>query len=292
MIVPYAPGGSSDFTARVLQPHLGEALGQQVVIDNRSGASGYVGVEVAARATPDGYTVLFGNVGTIAINPALYPAFAVKPQRDLVAVGEVADLPSVLIVAPAVQVTTLKDFIEHAKRHPGQLNFAGSGSSNRIDTESFMRAAGIRMVHVPYKGGAGPALVGLLANETQVMFALVSGAAGFVKQGRINALAVTAAERSAVLPNVPTMPELGFPTLKSGSWQGLFVPAKTPPAIVQQLFAATSKAMQHPDIRRRLADNGVAVVLSRSPEEFAAFTRAETARFATVVKEAGITADP
>ena len=291
LVVPYAPGGSSDFTARVLQPALAEQLGQQIVIDNRSGAAGNIGVEVAARANPDGYTLLFGNVGTIAINPGLYPSFPVQPLRDLAAIIEVADLPSVLVVNTALPVATVKELIDYAKRSPGQLNFAGTGSSNRIDTESFTSAAGIRMVHVPYKGGAGPAIIGLLGNETQVMFALLSSYSSFVKQGRLKALGVTAPARIAVLPDVPTMPESGFPAMKSGSWQGIFAPRQTSQAIVQRLFAAVSKVMDRPDVKKRLTDAGINVIVSKSPAEFAAFIKAETSRFAIVIKEAGITAD-
>jgi tripartite-type tricarboxylate transporter receptor subunit TctC len=285
------PGGSSDFTARVLQPQLAEQLGQQVVIDNRSGAAGNIGVEVAARANPDGYTLLFGNVGTIAINPGLYPSFPVQPLRDLAAIIEVADLPSVLVVNTALPAATVKELIDYAKKSPGQLNFAGTGSSNRIDTESFIRAAGIKMVHVPYKGGAGPAIIGLLANETQVMFALLSACSNFVKQGRLKALGVTAPRRIAVLPEVPTMPEAGFPAMRSGSWQGIFAPRQIPHAVVQRLFYAASKVMAHPEVRKRLGDAGIDVIVSKSPADFTEFIRSEAGRFALVIKEAGITAD-
>jgi tripartite-type tricarboxylate transporter receptor subunit TctC len=291
LVVPYAPGGSSDFTARVLQPPLAEQLGQQVVIDNRSGAAGNIGVEVAARANPDGYTLLFGNVGTIAINPGLYPSFPVQPLRDLAAIIEVADLPSVLVVNTALPVATVKELIDYAKKAPNQLNFAGTGSSNRIDTESFTGAAGIKMVHVPYKGGAGPALIGLLGNETQVMFALLSSCSSFVRQGRLRALGVTAPQRIAILPDVPTMPESGFPAMKSGSWQGIFAPRRTSHAVVQRLFSAVSKVMERPDVRKRLADAGINVIVSKSPAEFTEFIKAETGRFAVVIKEAGIIAD-
>jgi tripartite-type tricarboxylate transporter receptor subunit TctC len=291
LIVPFAPGGSSDFTARVLQPRLAEQLGQQVVIDNRSGAAGNIGVEVAARANADGYTLLFGNVGTIAINPGLYPAFPVQPLRDLTAIIEVADLPSVLVVNTTVPVANVRELIDYAKKSAGQLNFAGTGSSNRIDSESFIRAAGIRMVHVPYKGGAGPAIIGLLANETQVMFSLLSACSSFVKQGRLKALGVTATKRNAALLDVPTLPEAGFAAMKSGSWQGLFAPRATPAAVVTQLFASTTRAMDHPELRKRLADAGIDIVVSASPADFTAFIKAETARFAGVIKEAGITAD-
>jgi tripartite-type tricarboxylate transporter receptor subunit TctC len=291
LVVPYAPGGSSDFTARVLQPALGEELGQQIVIDNRSGAAGNIGVEVAARANSDGYTLLLGNVGTIAISPGLYPSFPIRPLRDLLAIIEVADLPSLLVVHPSLGVTSVQDFIAHAKKRPGQFNFAGTGSSNRIDTESFVRAAGIKTEYVPYKGGAGPAVIGLLANETQAMFALLSAASGFVKQGRLKAIGVTASKRIALLPDVPTLPEAGFAAMKSGSWQGLFAPRHTPSNVVHVLFSAVTKAMEHPDVRKRLADAGIAVTISKSPAEFTEFIKSETTRFALVIKEAGITAD-
>ncbi|MCX7139473.1 MAG: tripartite tricarboxylate transporter substrate-binding protein, partial [Proteobacteria bacterium] len=188
------------------------------------------------------------------------------------AIIEVADLPSVLVVNTALPVATVKELIDYAKKAPGQLNFAGTGSSNRIDTESFTGGAGIRMVHVPYKGGAGPAIIGLLGNETQVMFALLSSCSSFVKQGRLRALGVTAA-------------------MKSGSWQGIFAPRGTPPALVQRLFSAVSVVMDRPDVRKRLTDAGISVIVSKSPAEFTEFIKAETSRFAVVIKEAGITAD-
>jgi tripartite-type tricarboxylate transporter receptor subunit TctC len=291
MIVPFAPGGSSDFVGRVLQPHLTVELGQQIVIDNRSGAAGNLGVEVAARANPDGHTILFANVGTMAINPGLYPSFPVRPLRDLVAITEVADLPSILMVNTAFPPSSVKDLVEYAKARPGQINFAGTGSSNRLDTESFMRAAGIKMVHIPYKGGAGPAIIGLMGNETQVMFALLSSTVSFIKQGRLKGLAVTAPKRVAVLPDIPALPELGYSTLKNGAWQGVFAPQGISPLIVQRLFASTQKVMAHPDVRKRLTEGGITVVLSKSPAEFTDFVKAETDRFGSIIREAGITAD-
>ena len=291
IVVPYAPGGSSDITARVLQSALAEQLGQPIVIDNRAGAAGNIGVETVGRAKPDGYTLLFGNVGTIAINPGLFPSFPIRPLRDLIAIIQVADLPSLLVVNPTLGVNSVQELVAYAKKRPGQLNLAGTGSSNRIDTEFFVRAAGIKAEHVPFKGGAGPAVISVMSNETQGMFALLSAASGFVKQGRLKGLGVTATRRSALLPDVPTLPEAGFPAMKSGSWQGLFVPHATPAPVVQRLFSAGKKVMERPDVRKRLTEAGIDVVVSPSSAEFTAFIKSETERFAAVIKEAGITAD-
>lgn len=293
MVVPFAPGGASDFVGRIIQPPLSADLGQQLIIDNRAGAAGNIGVEVAARANPDGYTVLLGNVGTMAINPGLYPSFPIQPLRDLIPITEVVDVPSILIANPGFAPNSVKEFIDYAKANPGKINFGspGPGSANRLEMESFMRMVGLNMVHIGYKGGAGPAVIGLMGNETQIMFVTLSSAVNFVKQNRLKGLAVTAPKRIAVLPNIPTMPELGFKAMKSGSWQGLFAPKDTPPAIVQRLLAATLKTMALPDVRKRIADGGVDVVVSKSPAEFAGFVKSETNRFGTVIKEANIVAD-
>src|SRR5947207_16012400 len=172
MIVPFAPGGASDFVARIIGPKLGEALGQQIVIDNRAGASGNIGMEVAAKSAPDGYTVYLGNIGTIAINPAVFANLAVNPQKDFTPITEVADVPSILVANPGVPANSVAEFVALAKSKPGELNFGSPGSStlNRLEMEHFMKLASLKIVHSPYKGGAGPAVIGLLGGETQVMF--------------------------------------------------------------------------------------------------------------------------
>src|SRR5215470_3835192 len=293
MIVPFAPGGASDFVARIISPRLGELLGQSIVIENKQGASGNIGMEAAARAPADGYTIYLGNIGTIAINPAVFPNLAVNPPKDFIAVTEVADVPSILIANPTVPVNTVAELVALAKAKPGELNFASPGSStlNRLEMEHFMKLANLRIVHVPYKGGAGPAVTGMLGGETQVMFVTLSSAISFVQAGRLKALALSTTKRIDALPQVPTMIEAGYPDMVSSSWQGMFVPAGTPRAIVEKLHAALLQTMATPEVAQRFAAGGVNVVTSKAPEEFAAFVAAETARWGKVAKESGATID-
>jgi len=293
IIVPFAPGGASDFVGRIIQARLSEELGTQVVVDNRAGAAGNIGVEVAGRASADGFTLLLGNVGTMAINPSLFPDFPLKPLKDFIAVIQVVDVPGALVANPTLPPSTVPDLIAFAKANPNKLNFAspGSGSGNRIEMEIFMRAAGIKMTHIPYKGGAGPAVTSLLQNETQLGFVTLSSAINFVKAGKLKMLSIVAPTRNAGVPDVPTMAEVGFKSMRTGSWQGVFVPAGTPRPVVNRLFQAMQKVMEHPDVRKRLNEGGAEVVVSKSPEEFTAFVKLENERFAQAIKEAGITAD-
>jgi len=289
MIVPFAPGGASDFVGRIIQPRMTELLGEQVVVDNRAGAGGNIGVEVAARATPDGYTVLLGNVGTMAINPSVYVKFPVKPLRDLVAVTQVVDVPGSLVVHASIPVKSAKELASHLKANPGKLNYGSpaASSANRLEMEIFLGATGASAVHVPYKGGAGPAMIGLLGNEVQMMFVTFSSAITFVKQGRVRMLGVIAPERVAALPDVPTMREQGF-DMVVGSWQGIFVPRGTPRRVTDRLFKVAHETMQHPDVVKRMNEGGVSIVVSKSPEEFTAFHKSENDRFAKVIKDANI----
>lgn len=293
MVVPFAPGGASDFVGRIISPKLTAVLGEQIVVDNRGGAAGNIGVELAARADPDGYTILLGNVGTMAINPSIYPDFPIRPLRDLIPITEVVDVPGSLVVHPSLPVKSVKELIAYAKANPGKLNFGspGSGSANRLEMEFFTRAAGIKMVHVPYKGGAGPAMIGLLGNEVQLMFVTLSSAITFVKGGKIKALGVVAPKRIAAVPDVPTMAEQGLSSMTTGSWQGIFVPKGTPQPVVDKLYAAAIKTMADPDVIKRLDAGGVDVVTSKTPKDFFAFVKAENDRFAKVIKDAGVTAE-
>jgi tripartite-type tricarboxylate transporter receptor subunit TctC len=293
MIIPFAPGGASDFVGRIFQPKLSEILGQQLVIENRAGASGNIGMAAAASAAPDGYTIYLGNVGTVAINPGVFPKLAVVPTRDFIAVTQVVDVPGVLIANPELQAHSLKDVIAIAKAYPGKLNYAspGSGSQNRLEMEMLRRAYGLDMVHVPYKGGAGGAVAGLIGGETHLMFTTVSSAMVGIQNGRLRPIVVVAARRLPALPSVPTMVESGHPDSRSGSWQGIFVPAGTPRAVVERLFPAVQQAMKAPEVAERLAKGGVEVVLSASPQEFAQYVAADTQRWAKVAKESGATVD-
>ncbi|MGB5080051.1 MAG: tripartite tricarboxylate transporter substrate binding protein [Burkholderiales bacterium] len=294
MIVPFAPGGASDFVGRIMQPRLAELIGQQIVIENRGGAAGSIGVEAAARAAPDGYTLLLGNVGSVAINPGVFTKLSINNLRDFVAVTQVVDVPGVLIVHPSVPVRSIKELIAYVRANPGKLNYAspGSGSQNRLEMEILRRVeGGMDMVHVPYKGGAGPAVTGLIAGETQMMFSTVSSAMGHIKGGRLRALAVTSPKRLEQLPEVPTMRESGYTDGSSGSWQGVLVPAGTPPEIVERLFAVLVQTMKTPEVIERLAKGGAVAVTSASPKAFADFIAAETRRWGKVAKESGATVD-
>ena len=294
MIIPFAPGGASDFVGRIIQPNLSELLGQQVVIENRPGASGNIGVEAAARAAPDGYTIVLGNVGSIAINPGVFPKLAADPLKDLVAVTQVVDVPGVLVAHPAFPPNSVKEFVAYAKANPGKVNYAspGSGSQNRLEMEKLRNAAGgLDMVHVPYKGGAGPAVSALVAGETHLMFVTASSAMPMIKSGRLKVLAVAAPKRLQPLPDAPTMSEAGFPAFETGSWQGILVPAGTSKEVVERLYAVSVKTMQAREVRERLAHGGVEVVTSASPAAFAEFVADETARWGKAAKEAGATVD-
>jgi len=293
MIIPFAPGGASDFVGRIIQPKMGELLGQQIVIENRGGAAGNIGMEAAAKADPDGYTVFLGNIGTIAINAAVFHSLAVKPQRDFIAVTEVVDVPGVLVANTTFPPNTVKEFVAYAKANPGKLNYGspGSGSQNRLEMELMRQAVGLDMLHIPYKGGAGPAVTALVAGETQLMFTTAPSALGFIKGGRLKVLAVTSAKRIAQLPEVPTMVESGFPRSVTGSWQGIFVPKGTRREVVDRLFAVTQQVMKVPDVVERLATGGVEVVLSASPKAFADYVAAESDRWGRVAQEVGATVD-
>ena len=289
MIVPFAPGGASDFVARIISPKLGDLLGQTIVIENRPGASGNIGMEAAAKAPADGYTIYLGNIGTIAINPAVFPNLSINPQKDFTAISLVAGVPSMLS-SPGFDFA---DLVALAKSKPGELNFASPGSStlNRLEMERFRKFADVKIVHIPYKGGAGPAVTGMLGGETQVMFVTLSSAISFVQAGKLKPLGISTTKRIDPLPQVPTMIEAGYPDMVSSSWQGVFVPAGTPRPIVEKIHAALLATMESSEIKQRFAGGGVDVVTSKTPEDFATFVAAETARWGKVAKESGATVD-
>src|SRR3989440_10017581 len=254
MLIPFAPGGASDFVGRIMQPRFGELLGQPIVIENRAGASGNIGVEAAAKSAPDGYAIFLGNVGTIAVNPAIFPNLPVNPLKDLLAVAQVVDVPSVLVANGAFPPNTVKDLVAYAKANPGKLNYGspGSGSVNRLEMELLRGKEGLEMVHVPYKGGAGPAVAGLMGGETHVMFTTAASAIGQVRGGKLKLLAVTSPRRMEQAPSAPTMVESGYPDFVTGSWQGGVVPAGTPRDIVERLFTAVQSTMGTPELAERL----------------------------------------
>jgi tripartite-type tricarboxylate transporter receptor subunit TctC len=293
MIVPFAPGGASDFVARIVQPKLSEVVGQQVVIDNRAGASGNIGVELAARAPADGYTIFLGNVGTMAVNPAIYPKFAINPIRDFVGITLLVDVPGAFAVHPSVPAKNVAEFIQYAKSRPGELNYgsSGAGSAQRLAFEFLMSKAGIKLVHIPYKGGAGPATAAVLAGEVAATMVTVASFITHHKSGKARVLAVMAPQRVAALPEVQTMIEAGFPELTLGSWQGMYLPSGTPRSIVNQLYTALMKTMHDPETMKRLQSGGAEIVTSQSPEEFAAFMKTQNAFWAKIVKRVGAVAE-
>jgi tripartite-type tricarboxylate transporter receptor subunit TctC len=293
MIVPFAPGGASDFVARIIQPGVSQILGQQIVVDNRAGAAGIIGTDIAARAAPDGYTAFLGNIGTISINPGVNTNMRVRPDRDLAPVTICADTPSILIVRPDFPANTVRELIAYVKANQGKVTYASPGSStlNRLEMELFKKDAGLDMVHVPYKGGAGPAVTDVLAGHVDMMFTTLSSAMEFVRTRTVKALAVTTKERMADLPDMPTMYELGWKNLVTSSWQGVLVPSGTPQPMVDKLHAAIIRVLADPEVQARMRKGGAIAVSSQSPEEFRAFMEIETAKWTKVIEDSGVRAD-
>jgi tripartite-type tricarboxylate transporter receptor subunit TctC len=289
MVVPFAPGGASDTVGRIIQPAMAALLKQQVVVDNRGGAAGNIGVEVAVRANPDGYTFLLGNVGTMAINPNYYTKFQYRPLKDLIPITQVVDVPGCLVVHPSLPAKNAKDLVAHMKAYPGKLNYGAPApsSANALEMHMFLAATGTKAVQVAYKGGAGPAMIGLLGNEVQMMFVTFSSAVNFAKQGRVRMLGVISPERNPALPDVPTMREQGL-NMVVGSWQGIFVPKGTAQPVVNKLFKVGGEMMKDPQVVKRLGDTGISIVTSKSPADFVAFVNSETRRFGKVIKDANI----
>src|SRR4051812_26231670 len=253
IIVPFAPGGASDLAARILQPHLQEAFGQPIVIENRTGAAGNVGMEVAARAAPDGYTLYLGNVGTLALNPSVFSrTLKIRPTEDFAAVSLVSDTPDGLVAHPSAPFNTVAELVAYARANPAKVNYGspGAGSLNRLEMELLReQAGGLDMVHVPYPGGAGPAVTAAVAGDVHCLFVTLSSAVGQVQAGRLKGLAVTTARRVPALPEVPTMVESGYPDFIASSWQGLLAPAGTPTDIVRRWHRVASEVLQLPDVR-------------------------------------------
>mgnify|MGYP006276569269 FL=1 len=287
LIVPFAPGGSNDIMARVIGQKIGESVTQQFVIDNRGGASGIIGTDLAAKAVPDGYTLLMMSL-TFAVNPSLFKKLPYDTEKDLAPVSLVASAPLILVVHPSLPVKTLKDFIAHAKANPGKLNFGsgGPGTTPHLAGEMLKSMAGLQMTHVPYKGG-GPALADLAGGQLQLMLENIPSTLPHVKSGKLRLLALSGLKRSALLPDVPTLDEAGLKGYDIVGWNGLFVPAGTPNAIVSRLHAETVKALALPDIKERLSGMGAEGVGS-APAQFAAFVKAEIKKWAQVVRAAGL----
>jgi len=290
IVVPFAAGSTSDVLARMLQPRMSEFLKQNVIVENKPGAAGNLAVEQVARSEADGHTLLLGNVGTISINPFLFAHLGVDPVRDLAPVSTVAENVSILIANPKFPPKTVDEFIKYAKANPGKVNFAspGAGSLNRLKMELLRQKYGLDVLHVPYKGGGAPAVADLIAGHVNILFVTLSSALGPVQSGDLRALAVTAAKRLPLLPEVPTMVELKVEDDTSPSWQGILAPAGTPRPVIDKLHAAVTYAMADPELRRRLEANGDVPITSASPEAFKALIAKETERWSKIIRDANI----
>ena len=289
MIIPFAPGGASDFIGRILQPKLAEELGQQVVVDNRAGASGGIGVETAATATPDGYTFLLGNVSSMGIGPNLFETIR-KRANDLVPITLVVDVPGALGIHGGLPPNNLKEFIAYARANEGKLSYgsAGYASAQRMAFEFFMSKAGIKLLHVPYKGGAGASTIATLSGEVAATMVTTASLVPHAKSGKIKVLAVVAKTRIPALPDTPTMIESGFPELDLGSWQGVYVPRGTPQAIVDRLYKVTVKAVHDPATGQLYSKASAQPITSESPADFAKFMREQVAFWGRITKDLGI----
>jgi tripartite-type tricarboxylate transporter receptor subunit TctC len=290
LVLPFPPGGGTDILGRLIAERLAARLGQPVVVENRGGAGGNLGAEAAARAAPDGYTILLA-APTLAISPSLYAKLAYDPIKDFAPISLVATVPNVMITHPSVPAQTLREFIALAKSKPGAMNFGsgGSGTSNHLGGELFNIVAGVQLVHVPYKG-VNLAMQDVLAGNVQLVLIGIPAAAQNIKAGKLRALAVLAPQRSSALPEVPTAAEAGLPDLDVTTWYGVLAPAGTSRPIVARLNAELVRIMHAPDLKERLATMGTEPRTS-TPEEFSAYLKEETARWGEIVRKAGVKAE-
>jgi tripartite-type tricarboxylate transporter receptor subunit TctC len=288
LIVPFAPGGSSDFLSRMVGQKLTDAWKQQVVIENKPGGAGNIAMEAVQRARPDGYTLILGHVGTLAVNPAMVVKLPYDPVNGFIPVSLIAMVPNIIAVNPEVPARTFKEFVALAKAKPGTIHYgsAGNGSAGHLAMEYLKQVAQIDLVHVPYKG-TGPMLTDLLGGSTQATFTGATPLVPHIKQGKLRALAVGSAKRIPSLPDVPTLAETGFPGFETSQWYGIMVPAGTPDAIVAKLSAEINRILKMPDVIERLAADG-SVPAGNSPVEFARFIEVEQKRWGAVVKSAAI----
>jgi tripartite-type tricarboxylate transporter receptor subunit TctC len=292
IIVAFPPGGGTDIVARVMAPKLAELWGgQQAIVDNRAGASGVIGTEAAARAAPDGYTWLLGTMGNLTVNQYLYPKMPVDPQRDLTALTQVVAVHFVMVAHPSLPAKNVKELIALAKARPGQINYAssGPGGAPHLAVELLKSMAGINLVHIAYKG-SGPSFTDLLGGQVSLTCDSLLQALPYIKAGRLRALAVLGSKRSKLLPDVPTVAESGVPGYELTNWFGLVVPASTPRDLIARLYGDVSKVLAQTDVREKIEGMG-ADVIGSTPEQFAAFMRAETAKWAKVIKQANIRAE-
>lgn len=286
-IAPFPPGGSTDFLARIVALKMSEAMGQQVVVENRGGAGGTIGVEAAARAAPDGYTIVMGHIGTFGVNPTLYPKLPYDAIKDFAPITLLAMVPNGMVVHPALPVRSVKDFLAIARAKPKALLYGsgGNGSAAHLAAAYFEWLAKIQLTHVPYKG-TGPALIDLVAGQTSMMITGMPAVMPHTRSNRLRLLAVGNTKRLALLPDVPTIAESGVPGYDATQWYGVLAPAGTPRELVMRLNTEMTKALARPDVREKLAADG-AIPVGNTPEEFGALIKAEIARWAPVVKASG-----
>lgn len=291
LVVPFPPGGGTDTGARIVAQRLSMRWGQPVVIENKGGASGQLGADFVAKARPDGYTILMGNIGTQAINPILYKKLPYDPDKAFAPISLVAELPLAMMVNPGVPAKSAKEFIALARSQPGRLNYSssGGGGAPHLAAEMFKEGTGTFIVHVPYRGG-GPAVSDLLAGNVQLSFMTVLEAIGHIKAGKLRALAVTSQQRVSALPDVPTLAESTVPGFNSISWIGLLAPAGTPPAVVDKIAADLREVINAPEVKSRLVDLG-GVPRSTTPAEFSKMIDDDRKRYTAIIKNRGITLD-
>ncbi|MCY1195907.1 tripartite tricarboxylate transporter substrate binding protein [Achromobacter veterisilvae] len=290
MVVPFPPGGPTDLVARVLAKQLTDQLGQTVVVENKGGANGNIGMQYAAAAKPDGYTVLY-NTSSIALSPNLYRSLAFDPVKDFAPVSTTAVIPLVLLVHPSVPAQNAQAFVEYARQHPGKLSYgsAGAGNVTHLGALLLLRSLQIDAVHVPYRGSA-PAMTDLVGGQVQLMTNTLNDSLGFIREGKLRALAVTSPERSDQLPDVPTVAETVAPGFGMGAWQGVVAPAGTPAPVVDKLNAEIRRALQSPEMQKQLKAQG-AQALGSTPQEYAAYIKSEIQRWGEVVKAADVKLD-
>jgi tripartite-type tricarboxylate transporter receptor subunit TctC len=291
LVLGFAPGGASDTMARVVATRLSENLGQPVVIDNRAGAGGNIAAEIVAHSAPDGYTMLLGNNGILAVNVSLYPKLGFDPVKDFAPVVLIASQPNILVVHPAVTAGSVKDLVALAKSKPGQLNYAspGNGTTGHLAGELFKRMVGVEYTIIPFKGG-GPAALAMLSGECQFTFATALSVQPHIKAGKLRALAVTTAKRSASFPGLPTVAEAGVPGFDAITWHGIVVPAGTPKPVIARLNGEFNKLLQAADMRERLMVLG-SDIIGGEPKQLTDYMRVEIPRWAKVIKESGAKAE-
>ena len=290
-IVPFAPGGGGDVVGRIISQRMSERLGKAMVVDNRGGAGGTLGVDIAAKAAPDGYTVLLGNTGPIALSPSLYSKLPYDPMRDLAPVTMIASFPNILVANASLPVKSVQELVAYAKSRPGKLNFgsAGSGTSTHLAGELFKLVAGIDVVHVPYKGGAA-ALTDVIAGQVAYYFGTLPSSLPLARAGKVRALAVTSLQRAAAAPELPTIAESGYKDFEMAAWYGLMVPIGTSREIIGKLNSTTRMVLALPDVRERLVQEG-SEPMPNAPAQFGAYIKAEITKWTAVVKAANLRAD-